>query len=178
MVALLDSNLKCGFSFFNCQVVMVCCIILIKDTEEEAEKEIKRGRQRQRTPRWAEEPRASLLHLCMICRLSVGPFMKHLATLHRGIWWLPWPYTNTHVTICPHCHSNELGQHSLYPPFSKRYQYKPHVEGPGSRGWLTTKWPLTHREAQADTHTHTHAYIRTHPAASLCSSSSSPPEPP
>lgn len=56
---------------------------------------------------------------------------------------------NTHTTICRLCHSNELGQHSLYPPsttplphptcplhpFSvQRYQCKPHAVGPGSRG--------------------------------------------
>lgn len=95
--------------------------------------------------------------VCVICRLSVGLFMEHLATLHRGIWWLPWAYTDTHTTICPHCHSNELGQHSLSPPFSEHHQCKPHVEGPGSRRWLTTKWPLTH------THTHIVCRLPLHP---------------
>lgn len=91
--------------------------------------------------------------LCTICQLSVGSFMKHLATLRSGIWWLPWPYTNTHTTICPpfvipmssdNIHFRLLSANGI--------NTNPPWRGPGSTGSLSTKWLLTHTHT-GGTHT-------------------------
>lgn len=56
----------------------------------------KEGRQGAR-PAVGQRATSQSAAVCMICRLSVGLFMEHLATLHRGIWWLPWTHTDTHT---------------------------------------------------------------------------------
>lgn len=82
-------------------------------------------------------------------------------------------HQHTHNHMPPFCHSNELGQHSLSPPFSKTVSIPTPCGGaPGQQG------VSQYKVAAANTHTHTQRRnVHTH-AHSLCSSCPSSAEPP
>lgn len=119
-------------------------------------------------PCWAAQPRVSLLRLCMICRLSVGPAqpapgnparrnmvaataIQPTHTQPYAAFVIPMSWDNIHFTPRP------PPPHSSYTPFSQTLS----IQTP-CRGARVKRMTLYKVASDAHTHIHTHSLAHTH----------------